>query len=72
VDVSEPASISSGIAKRYATAIFELAKESKSLDKLESNLDDLSAALDGSADRNGMGANSAWRATQRLRNLTGC
>jgi F-type H+-transporting ATPase subunit delta len=50
VDVSEPASISSGIAARYATAVFELARESKSLSKLESNLDDMSAALDASAD----------------------
>ena len=50
VDVSEPASISSGIAERYATAIFELSKDANSLDKLESNLADLSAALDDSAD----------------------
>jgi len=50
VDVSEPASISSGIAERYATAIFEIAKESKSLPKLESNIDDLRAALADSAD----------------------
>ncbi len=48
--MSEPASISSGIAARYATAIFELARESKSLAKLESNLDDLSAVLEASAD----------------------
>ncbi|MEL7175672.1 MAG: F0F1 ATP synthase subunit delta, partial [Pseudomonadota bacterium] len=27
MDVSEPASISTGIAARYATAVFELAKE---------------------------------------------
>jgi F-type H+-transporting ATPase subunit delta len=45
VDVSESASISSGIADRYAMAVFDLAKEGKELDKLESNLDDLSAAL---------------------------
>jgi len=50
VDVSEPASISSGIAERYATAIFEIATESKSLAKLESNIADLSAALDQSAE----------------------
>jgi F-type H+-transporting ATPase subunit delta len=50
VDVSEPASISSGIAARYATAIFELAKEAKSLAKLEANLNDLSAALGESAE----------------------
>jgi F-type H+-transporting ATPase subunit delta len=50
VDVSEPASISSGIAERYATAIFEISKENKSLAKLESNIADLTAALDESAD----------------------
>ena len=43
--MSESASISSGIADRYATAVFDLAKEGKELDKLEANLDDLSAAL---------------------------
>ncbi|SMX25967.1 ATP synthase subunit delta [Pelagimonas phthalicica] len=48
--MSESASISSGIAARYATAIFEIVKESKNLPKLEANLDDLSAALDDSAD----------------------
>ncbi|WP_300548611.1 F0F1 ATP synthase subunit delta [Roseovarius sp.] len=50
MDVSEPASISSGIAERYATAIFGISKESKSLAKLESNLNDLAQALDDSAD----------------------
>ena len=48
VDVSEPASISSGIADRYATAIFEISKDDKSLAKLESNVTDLAAALDDS------------------------
>ena len=50
VDVSEPASISSGIAARYATAIFEISKEGKSLKKLEANVTDLGQALDDSAD----------------------
>ncbi|MCA0941570.1 F0F1 ATP synthase subunit delta [Yangia mangrovi] len=50
MDVSEPASISSGIAARYATAVFGIAKEEKALDKLESGIDDLSAALDESAE----------------------
>ena len=50
VDVSEPASISSGIAARYATAVFDLAKEGKAIAKIEGNLDDLAAALDSSAD----------------------
>ncbi|MCL3881378.1 F0F1 ATP synthase subunit delta [Marivita sp. GX14005] len=50
MDVSEPASISSGIADRYAMAVFDLAKEDKELDKLETDLDDLSAALASSPD----------------------
>jgi len=50
VDVSEPASISEGIADRYATAIFEIAQENNDLDGLEASLTDLAAALDDSAD----------------------
>ncbi|MDU8909695.1 F0F1 ATP synthase subunit delta [Aestuariicoccus sp. MJ-SS9] len=50
MDVSESASISSGIAERYATAVFEIVKENKNLPKLESNLDDLAQALSESAD----------------------
>ncbi|SLN24567.1 ATP synthase subunit delta [Roseovarius litorisediminis] len=50
--MSEPASISSGIAARYATAIFEISKESKSLAKLETNLTDLAQSLGDSADLN--------------------
>jgi F-type H+-transporting ATPase subunit delta len=50
VDVSEPASISTGIAARYATAIFELAKEDKALTSLESDVDALDAALKDSHD----------------------
>jgi F-type H+-transporting ATPase subunit delta len=50
VDVSEPASISSGIAARYATAVFGLAKDSSDLKNLESNVEDLAAALDASAE----------------------
>ena len=50
VDVSEPASISAGIAARYATAIFEIAQDNKNLDGLESSINDLDAALGDSAD----------------------
>jgi len=50
VDVSEPVSISKGIAARYATAVFELAKEGKKLKGLETDVDALDAALDTSAD----------------------
>ena len=48
--MSEPASISSGIAERYATAIFEICKDEKSLDKLATNIADLGAAIDESAE----------------------
>ncbi len=54
VDVSEPASISSGIAKRYATAIFELAQETKSLKSLEADVAALDGALSVSEDLRGL------------------
>ena len=50
VDVSEPASISSGIAERYATAVFELSNDAKGLKALESDIDALSAAFAESED----------------------
>jgi F-type H+-transporting ATPase subunit delta len=43
--VSEPASISTGIAARYATALFELAKEDKALKALEADATALADAL---------------------------
>ena len=50
VDVSEPASISTGIAARYATAVFDIAREEKALGALETDVDALDAALSDSAD----------------------
>ena len=50
MDVSEPASISTGIAARYATAVFDLAKGDGVLDALESDVATLEAAMAGSAD----------------------
>lgn len=50
VDVSEPASISAGVAGRYATAVFELAQEGKGLKALEKDVDALESALSVSAD----------------------
>lgn len=50
VDVSEPASISSGIAARYATALFDLAREEGGLQALEGDVDAIDAALADSAD----------------------
>jgi F-type H+-transporting ATPase subunit delta len=54
VDVSEPASISKGIADRYATAVFELAQADNQLDTLEADIDALDAALRDSAEFAGM------------------
>ena len=48
--MSETASISTGIASRYATAVFELALDDKALDALEADLDALQGALGESAD----------------------
>lgn len=46
--MSDTGSISSGIAARYATAIFELAKDAKKLPAVEKDFDALAAALDES------------------------
>lgn len=48
--MSEPASISAGIAERYATAVFDLARAGDGLPRLEQDLDVLSDALTQSAD----------------------
>jgi F-type H+-transporting ATPase subunit delta len=50
VDVSESASISTGIAARYATAMFDLATEAAAIDALAKDVDALEAALAASAD----------------------
>lgn len=47
--MSETASISSGIAARYATAVFELAREAKKLPALESDVNALFVTLGESA-----------------------
>ncbi|MEW9919671.1 F0F1 ATP synthase subunit delta [Marimonas sp. MJW-29] len=48
--MSETVSISTGIAQRYASAVFELAKEAKKVKEIESDLDALQSALDDSED----------------------
>ena len=50
MDVSDTASFTSGVSGRYATALFELAREAGEFDALEKDLDALSAALDESDD----------------------
>jgi len=48
--VSETSSISAGIAARYATAVFELAKEEQSLAAIETDVDALDALMAESGD----------------------
>jgi F-type H+-transporting ATPase subunit delta len=50
VDVSEPASISTGIAGRYAQAVFDLAREENMIPAVEADLANLEQALAESAD----------------------
>ncbi|MCL4189191.1 MAG: F0F1 ATP synthase subunit delta [Rhodobacteraceae bacterium] len=52
--MTEPASISAGIAARYAAAVFDLAAESGAIAALEADSDALDAALDASADLRAM------------------
>jgi F-type H+-transporting ATPase subunit delta len=54
VDVSEPASISTGIAKRYATAVYDLAKETKAVKAIETDIAALQDAMAQSGDFNAM------------------
>jgi len=48
--VSEPASITQGIAGRYASAVFDIAKDGNNLKAMEQDVDALDAALSESSD----------------------
>ncbi|TMM55475.1 F0F1 ATP synthase subunit delta [Sulfitobacter sabulilitoris] len=52
--MSEPASISTGIAERYASAVYSLAKDGKKVKAIETDLDALSEALSSSDDFNAL------------------
>ena len=52
--MSESASISSGIAGRYAKAVFELARDGKELDRLDQDIDALETAIGDSSDFRGL------------------
>jgi F-type H+-transporting ATPase subunit delta len=54
VDVSEPASISTSIAARYATAVYDLAKDGKKVKAIETDLGVLSDAMSNSSDFNAL------------------
>ena len=52
--MSDQASTSKGIAKRYATALFDLANETDDISTLEKNVESLTRAIDKSTDLNSL------------------
>ncbi|MEM9967416.1 MAG: F0F1 ATP synthase subunit delta [Pseudomonadota bacterium] len=52
--MSEAASISTGIAQRYASAVYELAKEADSVATIENDIEALQSALNISSDFRGL------------------
>ena len=52
--LSDQASASKGIAKRYATALFDLASETDDISSLEKNVETLTQAIDESPDLNSL------------------
>ena len=68
--MSEPASISAGIAARYATAVFELVKEAKGLKALETDVAALSSALKDSPDLRALIASPVYSREDQTRAVT--
>ncbi|MCA0405717.1 MAG: F0F1 ATP synthase subunit delta [Proteobacteria bacterium] len=62
--------IVSGIAGRYATALFELASEGKALDKVDAALDSFLGLLDGSEDLQRLIANPVFTAEEQVSAIT--
>ena len=52
--LSDQASTSKGVAKRYATALFDLANEADDISTLEKNVDTLTQAIEVSTDLNSL------------------
>lgn len=48
--MADPQSYTSGVANRYASALFDLARETDALDQVAASLDDFDRMLDDSAD----------------------
>ena len=63
--MSAQGSFSHGIAGRYATALFEIAREDKSLDKVEADLVALDAAISGSDDLKALIASPVYSRDQQ-------
>jgi F-type H+-transporting ATPase subunit delta len=70
VDVSEPASISTSIAARYATAVYEIAKDDKSVPALENDINALSSALAESEDFRDLIASPIYTREQQANAVT--
>jgi F-type H+-transporting ATPase subunit delta len=62
--------IVSGMAGRYATALFELALEAKALDAVKSDLDRFAALLEESADLRRLVRSPAFTADEQLKALS--
>ncbi len=65
--MSEPASISAGIAARYATAVFDLVKEAKGLKALEADVTALGEALKASADLRALISSPIYSRDEQIR-----
>ena len=63
--MSEPASISMGIAERYASAIFELCIEAKAMPQLETDVAALDAAVADSDDLKALLASPVYSRTEQ-------
>jgi F-type H+-transporting ATPase subunit delta len=65
--VASASSSTSGVAGRYATAVFEIAKDARSLDKVESDLGVLEGALEESADLRDLLASPVYSRDEQAR-----
>ena len=63
-------SIISGMAGRYATALFELALENKAVDKVKNDLEAFDALIEGSVDLNRLVRSPVFGADEQLRALS--
>jgi len=62
--------IISGMAGRYATALFELALENKAVDSIKKDLDQFDALIASSADLNRLVRSPVFEADEQLRALS--
>ena len=63
-------SIISGMAGRYATALFELARDNKAVDAVKKDLDQFDALANGSADLNRLVRSPVFGADEQLKALS--